>query len=98
MAIIAKSSSFRFVPFFACISKTVNNQRYNLYIFEKIFSRSIQKGIMGCSIDVYRFKDKCKKKPFFAFISKSVNNQCYNPYFNRKIFSRYFKKIYGLYL
>src|SRR5277367_2252360 len=33
------SVSFRFVPFFAFISKSVNNQCYNPYIFGKIFSR-----------------------------------------------------------
>ena len=36
--------------FLAFISKAVNNQCYNPYIFGKIFSRSFQK-CRGCSID-----------------------------------------------
>src|SRR5277367_3633029 len=45
--------------FLAIISKMVNNQCYNPYIFGKIFARSFLK-CMGCSI-VYRFRDKRKK-------------------------------------
>src|SRR5277367_1878749 len=38
--------------FLAIISKSVNNQCYNPYIFGKSFSRSFQK-CMGCSIGLF---------------------------------------------
>ena len=42
------------LAFLAFISKSVNNQCYNPYIFAKIFSRSFQY-CMGCSIDCLAF-------------------------------------------
>ena len=46
--------------FLAFISKTVNNQCYNPYIFGKISKSSFQK-CMVVALIVYRFRDKLQK-------------------------------------
>src|SRR5277367_2721845 len=60
------SVSFRFVPFCAFISKSVNNQCYNPYIFPR--------NIWVVALIVYRFQNKRKKHRFLLlFLGLSRN-------------------------
>src|SRR5277367_5147637 len=91
-------ASFRSVPFFAFLSKTVNNQCYNPYIFGRSF-RDLSKKVWVVASIVCRFRDKSKKHHLlvlFAFYFEIGSKLMIQPILLSKDLEKIFPKMYGL--